>query len=435
MSALLEDSIHHDRYFYSAISDSSKEALPLRVLEWFSSQPHTCVDTTVSSAAELFERDSNVDCKLRIVLAPSGPAMGSTEQRRAFQAICHYYDVPSAFLSEHFTSPAYSFGKRKGLRDSEIEVAWTRFLCKDVLAHPDNGPYKVGSTDSGSEHETKFYDNFLWIKCIPFLHVRDSQDSPKCVTMICFGGPPSVEQRFERLLDADAWEDAVQEPYILFALIYEQLFLALDKTAWTLASWFRPLERSTLDRARFESAGKEWTLPMDFAKLHEIAKHGIYLSEAATAATLGMENVISHLRDPARQSTASPLTQAAISQLQYTLSSFRSTSLRLSSLDKRIANVISLSFNLVTQQDSRILTHDSNAMKAIALLTLIFLPMTGVASLFDTPFFEADDRHIRVSSSFWIFWVVTICLTVALVVSWLWWYKSVKLRAARRSSK
>jgi Mg2+ and Co2+ transporter CorA len=58
-----------------------------------------------------------------------------------------------------------------------------------------------------------------------------------------------------------------------------------------------------------------------------------------------------------------------------------------------MANVISLSFNLVTQQDSRIMQDDSNAMKAIAVLTLIFLPATGISSVFSMPFFEEEGER------------------------------------------
>lgn len=417
MSALFEDPFQQDRYFGAPASKSIPESIQLRVLEWSIGREYTCADSVISSAAELLERDSQAECQLRIVFAPSQASFGSPEHG-AVQFIFKHYDVPSAFVSEYFTSPAYSFGERKGLKRLDIEVAWTRFLCKDVLSHPGNA----------SEDRHVFYDNFFWLKCISYIHVQRREDDSKCVTMICFGATTSIEQRFERLLDSEAWMDAVEEPYILFALVYEQCFLMLDKAAWTLATWFRPLERSTLDRARYEHSGIEEHRSTDFAKLHEIAKHAIYLNEAATAAVLEMESLISHLQD-SYQSTTSSLSQATLSKFKYQMAAFRSTQLRLSSLDKRIANVISLSFNLVTQRDSRLLKQDSNAMKAIALLTLVFLPMTGIASLFDTPFFEVRGGVIDVALSFWVFWVITIVLTLAMIAFWLWWYRIVKRRS------
>jgi hypothetical protein len=82
-----------------------------------------------------------------------------------------------------------------------------------------------------------------------------------------------------------------------------------------------------------------------------------------------------------------------------------------------MSNVIQLSFNLVTQADSgvmktdsAVLKADSRAMEFIAFLTLVFLPATGVASVFSTPFFdvdwessEAEDKVLRTAKSFWIF--------------------------------
>lgn len=421
MSAIFEDEKYHDDCFGHDIKPSSTEAVQLRVLEWSSDDQHERIDTTTSSAWELLNRDLEVNCELRIVLTQGQPYSRYPDEQRAFQTIFKHYDVPSAFISEHFTSPAYALGKRRGLLDSGVEVAWTRFLCKEVPPCGNN---------NGAEQPQTFYDNFLWIKCLTFLHTRVRQDGSKTVTLLCFGARPSLVQRFERLLRTDSWIDAVEEPYILFALVYEQLFLSLDQTAWALAGWFRPVERATMDRALREASGGEWRWQTDSSKLHEIAKHGIYLSEAATAAILALDGIIQYVEKLSSGADAESLSKATISELEYRRSAFRSTQLRLSSLDKRIANVISLTFSLVTQRDSRLLMHDSNAMKGIALLTLVFLPMTGIATLFSTPFFDVSNGRLGVATSFWVFWVITLSLTGALVAFWFWWYNNVKRRTA-----
>jgi hypothetical protein len=67
-------------------------------------------------------------------------------------------------------------------------------------------------------------------------------------------------------------------------------------------------------------------------------------------------------------------------------------------------------------------------MKFIAFLTLVFLPATGVASVFSTPFFDVDwdapgsnDRALRTAKSFWIFWAVVLPLTlVGLLLCFAW---------------
>jgi hypothetical protein len=122
------------------------------------------------------------------------------------------------------------------------------------------------------------------------------------------------------------------------------------------------------------------------------------------------------------------LTLAAINSLEYRKRTFQSTLLRLRSLEKRMSNVIQLSFNLVTQADSAILKSDSRAMKFIAFLTLVFLPATGVASVLSTPFFNIDwdspdveDKVLQTAKSFWIFWAVVLPLTlVGLLLCFAW---------------
>ncbi|KAK5129688.1 hypothetical protein LTR04_005030, partial [Oleoguttula sp. CCFEE 6159] len=109
--------------------------------------------------------------------------------------------------------------------------------------------------------------------------------------------------------------------------------------------------------------------------------------------------------------------------LKYKKGLFQSTQLRLTSLEKRMQNIISLSFNLVNQQDSRIMQQDSSSMKTIAAMTLIFLPGTLIASLFSSNFFNFSvgsdgQSEVRLSSYFWVFWIIAVPLTVLTVVLW-----------------
>ncbi|KAH0547935.1 hypothetical protein GP486_008324 [Trichoglossum hirsutum] len=69
---------------------------------------------------------------------------------------------------------------------------------------------------------------------------------------------------------------------------------------------------------------------------------------------------------------------------------------------------------------------DSSAMKSIAILTMVFLPGTAVATLFSvSTFFSTSPRspHLTVSSSFWIYWVVTVPLTLVVLIIWRLWMK------------
>jgi hypothetical protein len=130
-----------------------------------------------------------------------------------------------------------------------------------------------------------------------------------------------------------------------------------------------------------------------------------------------------------RNSPPSDLTLDAANALDYRERSFQSTLSRLHSLEKRMSNVIRLAFNtsnLEAFTQSLNLMLDSRAMKGIAAMTLVFLPITGVASVFSTPFFQTDTeiRDVKLGKNFWIFWafVIPLTLTVELVyrLSYSW---------------
>jgi hypothetical protein len=250
-----------------------------------------------------------------------------------------------------------------------------------------DGPEEISHADSS------------WFISSTHIHIRTRTDGTQCVTLLLFGAKISLIDRFERLLDHPAWRDAVEEPYLLFIIVQEDLYNNIDDLAWGLADVFRPKEQWTLRRAgrlmkanNKATSGRHETEVVDFTGLHNISKHCTYLNEAVDASLATLETMLLHISHAQRQNPAPPtrLQAALLSSLIYRQNAFRSTQLRLRSLEKRMTNVISLSFNLVTQLDSRIMQDDSNAMKAIAVLTLIFLPATGISSIFSMPFFEVE---------------------------------------------
>ena len=107
--------------------------------------------------------------------------------------------------------------------------------------------------------------------------------------------------------------------------------------------------------------------------------------------------------------------------------------------------VVQTLLSLITQRDQNVgigiaedprtlarkVTRDSKSMKAIAAVTMCFLPGTFVSSLFAMPMFNWDasgsarsiDRH------FWIYWAVTLPLTVVVIVVWLAWTNANVLRS------
>ena len=65
-------------------------------------------------------------------------------------------------------------------------------------------------------------------------------------------------------------------------------------------------------------------------------------------------------------------------------------------------------------------------MKTLAVVTVTFLPGTFVSALFAIPVFDWDagTNQSIVSSRLWMYWAVTIPLTILTIVPWLLWTRS-----------
>lgn len=74
---------------------------------------------------------------------------------------------------------------------------------------------------------------------------------------------------------------------------------------------------------------------------------------------------------------------------------------------------------------------DSSAMKTISLLGAIFFPGVYLASVFSMTFFNFQGEASSVSSSFWIYWAVTIPLTVLCVFMWYMWERNTEKKYTR----
>jgi len=177
-----------------------------------------------------------------------------------------------------------------------------------------------------------------------------------------------------------------------------------------------------------------------FVGLHNVAKHIIHLAEAVDSNLLVVGSAIERIKGndaDAHGSGICPVTrelpdspQRIPNQLRerllYRKSMFESTKLRLVSLQKRVDNAINLAFNTVTWRDSQVMMRDSSTMKAIAVITLFFLPATAIASVMGSQLFLADNSggawSVTPGPLFPSFWYVTASVTVAGFVSAIVWH-------------
>ncbi|KAH7325898.1 hypothetical protein B0I35DRAFT_474628 [Stachybotrys elegans] len=108
---------------------------------------------------------------------------------------------------------------------------------------------------------------------------------------------------------------------------------------------------------------------------------------------------------------------------------------------KRVEIQIEALFHLVSANDTLTnlalakATHrDASSMKTLAVVTMLFLPGSFVSALFSTDCFRWDginpdsgDVSVPVTPQFWLYWAITIPLTVVTFVFyflWLWYQKN-----------
>ncbi|KAJ6779545.1 hypothetical protein PWT90_05169 [Aphanocladium album] len=97
--------------------------------------------------------------------------------------------------------------------------------------------------------------------------------------------------------------------------------------------------------------------------------------------------------------------------------------------------------NIITQRDARLniemakIAHagkrDSTAMKIISLMGVLFLPGSYLASIFSMTFFNFQNTGRTVSSNVWIYVVITVPVTAALVAGWVWFERRRRVQQAK----
>ena len=242
-------------------------------------------------------------------------------------------------------------------------------------------------------------------------------------------------------------ETGSDNPYSILGLFLEEVVYQQDEAVWGIRDLLRNVEK-TREQQRKEQCKKVVNPKTDFDYIHDVARHAIHVSETLEVAIVTVEFIKTEHEQflqyqaaskntslPAQSQSVDLNTVAARNvrkQIAFSESKLRSLRFRAMSNMDRLKNEIQLAFNTVAQYDSEIsidigraAQSDSAAMKTIAFLTLIFLPPTFISSLFSMSFFNFDAEHDRwrMSSQFWIFWAVTIPITILTATSWVLYWK------------
>ncbi|CAO1604220.1 hypothetical protein XANCAGTX0491_007784 [Xanthoria calcicola] len=167
-----------------------------------------------------------------------------------------------------------------------------------------------------------------------------------------------------------------------------------------------------------------------------MARHMVHVSETLVVAVQSLQGLkqqqaefsVQHLQATKLTSTNSQ------SNFHLQLQLLQSLLARADSNKARLQNEINLAFNAEAQRDSKVQARigeearkKTASMKAIAVVTMIFLPSTFVATFFSMSFFHFDppitsgSGNLSVSHAFWMYWAVSIPLSLLTFLVWRLW--------------
>jgi len=273
MSAFCEDIRQLEKYPDGIIGKPRPDGAPLiDCLQWSHRRRGR---SQFESVQEFMDADSVSGPALRVVLLPIAPMEGDKSEAKEFRTLFNHYSIPSAVPAERMRNVGFAFGTHKD-RSNKSDGVWIHFLCRKIEI--ERGIIQdLGYLRHGIEQGRKPDPSKMWIMCDFYLHVRPSSvgtSDRKTVTLLCFGAPDEVLDRFENLRDVGEWQDILDEPYLLFDVIFDELHDIFDNMVWELSKAVNPEEKMALERAgRLAKQESNWS----FQNLHNIQKYVLFL--------------------------------------------------------------------------------------------------------------------------------------------------------------
>jgi hypothetical protein len=282
-------------------------------------------------------------------------------------ALYKLHSIPDAFVSERLHHVAHSFGSVDGaegfsckpssivreLLRADRSDSWFHFLCKNVPVVDFKGVKYVGNRDNGLSQA-----DFTWVRSAYCLKTKPGIKTSRYseATLIVFGGELELWKKFDVLASSTPCQDILEDPCCLLNIVFEALYSRIDKLAWNLATVYSQEEEvSTANNFEVKFSHKIKKIlrsashpgsaadALDFVGLHMLSKHQIYLVEAIEAVTATLESVKEHHDRIFRGSMSEiPIACETRDRFRHRGTLFKSTYLRLKSLEKRTQNMINL---------------------------------------------------------------------------------------------
>ena len=219
-----------------------------------------------------------------------------------------------------------------------------------------------------------------------------------------------------------------RDPFLIPNMISHECFMQSDSTVFDLGQRLYS-SLNAVDETAAKSCDRE-ALQSLTSTLHQISQDAESLIQATHIArsimdsmSAAQEILIATPSPPSRDAL-----QLSITTTRHLRSAIDARLRWLHAAKARKDTTMALVYNIVSQSAAqtslaiaRDTKRDSSSMKAIAALTMVFLPATAVTSFFGMSFFDSSSGPWQVSGEWWIFLAVTVPLTIATVVVWLVW--------------
>ena len=282
--------------------------------------------------------------------------------------------------------------------------AWARFIAKRIKTKGDARDYYWWKLNVFSEWNER--DKHTSI--IVFFQTRDEEDKNKRAEAEALAST-CLKNINERELD---------DPFWMYARLGEEVVRIQDRAIWETRDLVRTVEKQRQKKGKHGQPRAP-----DYLHLHDIARHTLHVSETLTVAGKMMDSMRNQHKDfQERRLVGSQSHWDVHNRLSFHHSILSSLLHRSESNNSRLQGEIGLAFNTVTQGIANETMADSASMKTIAFVTMFFLPATFVSAVFSTSFFSFDAQQgtWSVSAKFWVYWAVSIPLTLASGAFWVW---------------
>ncbi|KAK6496391.1 hypothetical protein TWF481_002411 [Arthrobotrys musiformis] len=306
-----------------------------------------------------------------------------------------YYGMPTDIWSQTQWDSNGFFGCASGA--GSRHKTWFRFLIKIFDQTKDEKTGQIQTTAFGNPKYT--YD---WYK-LGFFSTW-SPDGPKSI--LCLDCPENFVLHVRKSLASVSSDSFFCDPYAFHPYIVGGAVSTFDAAVWSLRDLVRMTEKHRNRNERMNDYEDH------FDYLHELSRHVIHSGEILTVATEVMskmvhrhEGILPRVEDGYEAEDAIRQVGDNLDFYQGLLYGFKC---RCEAMQMRHQNEISLA-------QSRAVASDAAAMKAIAGLTIVFLPATFVSAIFSMSFFDNGEQW-GLSPKIWIYWVIAVPVTLITVL-------------------